>query len=108
MIENRKLILTWVVAFGIALAIGVWWLNRGYGEVSRQTYEFSMALYSACQSRSDERLSKIEELLSEADVEELPANERRWLEAIIARAQNNHWEAAANNARQMMEDQVTY
>ena len=80
----------------------------GYGEVSRKTYEFSMALYSACQSRSDERLSKIEELLSEANVEELPANERRWLEAIIARAQNNHWEAAANNARQMMEDQVTY
>ena len=104
--ENRKLILTSAVAIVIALVVSIWWLNRGYGEVSRQTYEISMALYSACQSKSEDRLSKIEQLLDEAG--EIPENERRWVEAIISRARDDNWESAANNARQMMEDQVKY
>ena len=65
-----------------------------------------MALYSACQSKNDERLNRIENLLSEAS--EMPENERRWVEAIIAQARNNDWKAAANDARRMMEDQVKY
>ena len=106
MINNRKLVLTSVAALVIALVVSIWWLNRGYGEVSRQTYEFSMALYSACQSKSEERLSGIEKLLSEAS--ESPENERRWIEAIISRARDDNWESATNHARRMMEDQVKY
>ena len=106
MINNRKLALTSVAAFVIALVVSIWWLSRGYGEVSHQTYEFSMALYSACQSKSEERLNQIEKLLDEAS--EIPEHERRWVEQIISRARDDNWESAANNARQMMEDQVRY
>ena len=47
----------------ILLVVLIWIVNRGYGEVSPQTYEFSKALYGACQTRNPERLLKVEELL---------------------------------------------
>ena len=108
MIQGRKLVFTCTVAIGFALLIGILWLNRGYGEVSRKSYEFSMALYSACRSQSVERLNRIEELLDETGIDELPANERRWIEDIISKARHDQWEAAEGDARIMMQDQVKY
>ena len=87
---------------------GYFWLNRGYGEVSPDTYQFSKALYSACLKKSDEHLTKIEELLDESDETSLPSNERIWLDEITKLAQNGDWESAARKAKRMMEDQVKY
>ncbi|MDA7905436.1 hypothetical protein N9B60_01600 [Mariniblastus sp.] len=87
---------------------GYFWLNRGYGEVSPDTYQFSKALYSACLKKSDEHLAKIEELLDESDESSLPSNERIWLTQITQLAQSGDWESAARKAKRMMEDQVKY
>ncbi len=87
-------------------AFGLWYLNQGYGKVSALTYEYSKALYSACLSRNETHLTKVEEMLSQDDINAIPSNERAWIEAIIADARNGQWTTAANQARRMMEDQV--
>lgn len=91
----------------VAIAVGLWWMNTGYGEVSPRSYQFSKALYSACQAKNDAHLAKAEEMLAK-DAESLPANELRWLNSIVAMARDGNWESAAANARRMMEDQVQY
>ena len=105
MSKNQSLLLGLVAVAGIVLAVGLW-LNRGYGEVSPQTYQYSKALYSACLNKNKEHLSKIENLLSAS--EDVPEAEREWLEAIVAQAQNDDWVSASKDARRMMEDQVKY
>ena len=92
-----------VVSIGLALSF---WLNRGYGEVSPETYEYSKALYSACLNKNKEHLDKVEALLVSS--ENVPQNERNWLESIIERARGEHWKSASNDARRMMEDQVKH
>ena len=103
--KNQSLILSIVVVAGIMIAAGLW-LNRGYGQVSPETYQYSKALYSACLSQNEVHLSKVEDMLSNSD--DVPANERTWLETIITQARVGEWQSAAGKARQMMEDQVEY
>lgn len=105
MSKNQSLMLGLVAVAGIVLAVGLW-LNRGYGEVSPQTYQYSQALYSACLNKNKEHLSKIEVLLSAS--EDVPEAEREWLEAIVAQAQSDDWVSASKDARRMMEDQIKY
>ena len=78
----------------------------GYGEVSSETYEYSKALYSACLNKNKDHLNKAEEMISSS--EDLAAHERKWLVAIIQKAQEGSWESASNDARRMLEDQVEY
>jgi len=85
---------------------GSWWMNRGYGTVSHQTYEFSKAIYGACLAKSEPRIDKIEQLLDDPSNAELPPHERKWLDAIIANARAANWDAAAKKARSMMQDQA--
>lgn len=108
MTMNKSTFLTTLVLAGFLLVLGFWWLNRGYGEVSPMTYEYSKALYSACLNRNEEHLGKVEGLLATNEAEGLPANERKWIDAIIAEARDGQWETAATKARRMMEDQVQY
>lgn len=89
----------------LAIAVGLWWMNSGYGKVSPRTYQFSKSLYTACQTKNELHLSKAEELLA-ADAKRLPEKELRWLNSIISLARDGKWESAAANARRMMEDQV--
>ena len=105
MSKNQSVWLGLVAVAGILLAIGLW-LNRGYGEVSPETYQYSKALYSACLNKNKEHLDKIENLLSTS--EDVPKNEREWLEAIVAQAQSDDWVSASKDARRMMEDQIKY
>ena len=98
-----------VLGTGVLLvALLAWFLTRGYGEVCPQTYEFSKALYSACQTKDPLRLSKVEELLNGDQGSQLPPHERRWLEGILERAQAGDWDSATRDSRRMMEDQVQY
>ncbi len=92
----------------VVLVGGYWWINRGYGEVSPKTYEFSKSLYSACLKKSEEHLGKVEEMLNEVEGDRLSSNERVWLKQMIELARNGRWESAASKARQMMEDQLEY
>ena len=90
----------------VLLVVGSWWMNRGYGTVSHQTYEFSKAIYGACLAKSEQRLDKIEELLDDPSNAELPSHERKWLETIIADARAENWKTASKKARRMMENQA--
>ena len=92
----------------LVLVAGYLWVNRGYGEVSPETYQFSKALYSACLKKSDEHLDMVDKLLDESDDLLLPSNERIWIEKIINLARSGDWESAAKKAKRMMEDQVKY
>lgn len=92
----------------LALAGGYMWVNRGYGEVSPETYQFSKALYSACLKKSDEHLDMVDKLLDESDDSSIPSNERIWIEKIIKLARSGNWDSAAKKAKRMMEDQVKY
>lgn len=104
MSNRQRTFLGFATLAGIILVIG-FWLNSGYGEVSSETYEFSKALYSACLNKNKDHLNKAEEMVSSS---ELTAHERKWLVAIIKKAQEGNWESASNDARRMMEDQVEY
>ena len=106
--RNRNVLIAVVAISAIVLAGGYWWMNSGYGEVSPKTYEFATALYGACQTQSEERLNRVEELLGSTEGQALPSNEHRWLKAIIERARKGNWPSAAKQARRMMEDQVQY
>ncbi len=92
----------------ILLVAGYSWINRGYGEVSPQAYQFSKAVYSACLNQNDEHLDKIANLMGGDEGAELSDTERRWLADMIARAESGDWKSAARKARRMMEDQVEY
>lgn len=101
---GKKLVLA---LFAIVLILVCsWWMNRGYGTVSQQTYEFSKAIYGACLAKSEQRLDKIEQLMDDPSNAELPSHERTWLDAIISNARAGNWESAAKKARSMMEDQA--
>ena len=93
---------------GVLITLCFFWLNRGYGEVSPLTYQYSKALYSACLNRSTSHLDQVEQLLSKADAESLPTKERQWIDDIIVEARDGDWQSAAKKARRMMEDQVRY
>ncbi|QDT35050.1 hypothetical protein [Thalassoglobus polymorphus] len=79
----------------------------GYPDVSPKTYEISKALYSACNRKSDEHVSKISKLIeSHLESGDLSEREAKWLRVIIHNAEEGRWEAATLEARQLMEDQV--
>ncbi len=102
--RNKPIILFSVLT--LVLVGGYLWMNRGYGEVTPKTYQFSKAIYSACLKKSDEHLAKVRTLLLASDKFSIPTHERVWLEQITDLAQRGNWESAANKARRMMEDQV--
>ena len=105
MSKIQSLLLGLVVVVGIYLVASLW-LNRGYGEVSPETYQYSKALYSACLNQNKEHVEKIEALLSAS--EDVPENERQWLEGIVAQANSDDWASASKDARRMMEDQIKF
>ncbi len=89
----------------ILFCLGIW--GCGYPEVSPTSYELSKALYSACNRRSDEHLSRVIELVDSTQAAgEISDRESKWLRAIVDQARAGDWEAATVEARQIMEDQV--
>lgn len=110
-IESNRIVFQGFIVLVLVLLLLVgagWWMNRGYGEVSPMTYEFSKALYSACLTKSNEHLTKVKKMLDEADENSIPSSERRWIEKIIESALRGQWQTAAQKAKRMMEDQVRY
>ncbi len=89
----------------ILFCLGTW--GCGYPEVSPTSYELSKALYSACNRRSEEGLSKVIELVDSTQAAgEISKRESEWLRGIVDQAREGDWEAATLEARQIMEDQV--
>ncbi len=106
--ERRHIVLGSVLAILVILVASFWLMNRGYGDVSPRTYEFSGALYSACLKKNEEQVAIVAEMLKETDDKIVSRKERKWLRDIISTAENGNWQTAASRARRMMEDQVDY
>lgn len=83
--------------------------NRGYGKVSRESYDMATAIYGACLAKSEPRVEKVEQLILASDGsanDPMTKQERQWLIGIIQKAKNGNWDSAANSARRIMEDQI--
>lgn len=78
-----------------------------YPEVGPKAYEISKALYSVCRLKRQEDLDKVTEAISAAAAKsELSEAESEWLSAIVEQARSGEWDAAAEEARAILEDQV--
>ena len=98
------------VLIGVAVLLvlgGLFYFNRGYGEVSPKTYEYATALFSICNRKDEARLEKISEMINESVAsEEVSETEAGWLLAIVDEAKSGEWESALEDSRNLMEDQV--
>ena len=82
-------------------------LGCGYPEVGPKAYEISKALYSVCNLKRQDDLDRISEAISRAaSNSELSESESGWLMAIVEQARSGEWEAAAEEARSILQDQV--
>lgn len=89
----------------VLLAFGL--MGCGYPEISPKSYELATALYSACNRHSEEHLAKVSDLMeTHAESGDITDREFEWLQAIVEQAEEGDWEAAASEARQIMNDQV--
>jgi len=93
----------------LIIAVLALYFNRGYGPVSYPAYQIATALYGASLAKSAPRIDAIEKLLDDGsdklDVSEITEQERKWLQSIIKNARAKRWEAAASNAKRIMESQ---
>ena len=80
---------------------------RRYGDVSTTTYEYAQALYGACSQQDAARLEKAEQFINDAlaggDISEA---EHGYLMDIVELAQDEQWDEAAQDARQLMQEQA--
>ena len=107
MIEARKqTLLPCVILMGIVVATALIWSNQGYGKVSAHAYELSKAIYGACLSRSEERIEKIEFLLTNTDTSKISKRELKWLGQITQQAKEGNWESASLAAKEILDDQI--
>ncbi|MCA9074724.1 MAG: hypothetical protein KDA93_06810 [Planctomycetaceae bacterium] len=91
----------------LAVVLAFCLIGCGYPEVSPKSYELATALYSACNRRSEEHLAKVSDLMeTHAKSGDITNREFEWLQAIVEQAEEGDWEAAASEARQIMNDQV--
>ena len=82
---------------------------RGFGTISDNAYQLATATYGACMAQSVERLDRVQSMLDDEEfVSGMSKKEVRWFKSIFEQARNNQWQAAAQTAKRMMEDQVEY
>ena len=105
MLRNQRHMKFAGAVVGIVLLVST--VGCGYGEVSSETYDYAMALYSVCNSRDAQRLETFNEQFANAKAEGLvSANESQVLTAIIEEAQAGEWESATAEVRELLEAQV--
>ena len=104
--SNRTKLFATLIAV-VVLTVAYFFFTSGYGKTTQLGYEFTQALYSACNQQDLERVRKIEMLINEyTDKQELPAKEKRWLDNIIRLAHEGQWKKAQRNARELLDAQV--
>ncbi len=78
-----------------------------YRGISPTAYEYAKALYSLTNRRQTEKLDRVSDLiLKSQQAGDLTEEEVEWLKSIIDDARRGQWQAAQQEARQMMSDQV--
>jgi hypothetical protein len=105
---SRKRSLALLGVLGVLLA-AVWWPGcKRYPEVSsREGLELMRALYTACSSRSEERLAKVERALEESErTGKVTPKEAKAFRSVIATARQGDWDSAASESFRFARDQV--
>ncbi len=78
-----------------------------YPTISPSAYQYAKALYSLTNRRQTEKLDRVSDLiLKSQQAGDLTEEEVEWLKSIIDDARRGQWQAAQQEARQMMSDQV--
>lgn len=99
--------LTLAIVVVVAVALGVWYFNRGYGKTSALGYRYATALFTACNRQDEAKLKQIAEMIAESEQKgELSGEDARVLEGIIGRGEAGNWAAASREIRRLMEAQV--
>jgi len=105
----NKLVSTGLLLVFVSLLALFFWLNSGYGEISKNAYDLAIASYGACLSESQTRIAKVESLLADPDFTiDMSDQEQKWFRDLIAKTKSDQWQKAANIAKRMMEDQVQH
>jgi hypothetical protein len=92
----------------ITLLIAWMWSGKSYPEASSsEGLQLIKALYTACSSKSDERLARVEERLAAIGSQgKLTEEERIAFSSIISDARTGNWGRAATDCYQFAQDQV--
>ena len=78
-----------------------------YDGLSDEAYQLTKSALMACQSKSEERLGKVEELIEEHRANSsLSQQELRWLDRVVKLGNDGQWAKGAAMARKMMKDQI--
>ena len=99
-----------VAALSLVAVGAIWfWSSSGYGKISENAYELAVASYGACLAKSDQRIERIESMLSSDEfASSMTQQEIGWFQDLLADAKSERWDSAASVAKQMMQDQVEY
>jgi hypothetical protein len=94
----------------LCLMAGYFLIGRnGYGLVSDDAYELATAIYSTCNRQDAVRLPNLTKLVVSAEYgAKITSSEAQMLQGIVEIAQAGDWHTAANEAQQLMRDQVRY
>lgn len=111
MSEDRRTACNGVVRFVLLVAIGIGCLSAQgcgrYDVLSDEAYQLTKSALLACQSKSEERLGKVEALIEEYRAKSsLSDQELRWLDRVVKLGNDGQWEQGAAMARKIMKDQV--
>jgi hypothetical protein len=87
----------------LALTLFVGGCKR-YATVEPRVSEYAQALLGVISAESDDRLDAIKQKVS--DDKELAEKGRTYLLGIIAKAEQGQWDAAKEEARRLMKDQI--
>ena len=104
-------VILWLMAAGClaaVLLVAWWWTSKSYPETtSSEGLKLIRALYTACSSRNEERLARVERELTELENRgALSEAERAAFGSIIEQAHTGDWKAAIDESYQFAEDQV--
>lgn len=97
-----------VSAAVLMLLGGLWfWWSGGPPKISRRAYQFTTALYSACNQKDDARIEKLVAMIEDATAAgEISPEDAGELEQIVSFGRSERWGDAQATARELMDAQV--
>lgn len=93
----------------VAIVVAAWWwMGESYPETtSAEGLKLIRALYTACSSRNEGRLARVEQAVSELEAKgKLSGAERDAFSSIIRHGQTGNWEKAIDYSYRLAQDQV--
>ena len=98
--------ITLAIVVPLAATFG-WWMFSTDEELGGQGYEITVALYAACNTKSEQRLASIETLVqSSLTAHEIDEGEAELFQGVIQSARKGNWRAATVRSHQLLQAQM--